>query len=59
MNKTETINFRLKPVDREALLNLAKKKGLMLGQLIREILRERLIKEKMLDKHTDAFQQVC
>jgi hypothetical protein len=49
-NKTAKINFRVKPNDRERLLHLADKNDLRLSELIREILKERLIKENTLIK---------
>ncbi len=49
-NKSAIINFRVKPNDRECLLHLADKNDLRLSELIRETLKERLIKEKILNK---------
>ena len=49
-NKTAKINFRVKPNDRERLLHLADKNDLRLSELIRETLKERLIKENILIK---------
>jgi len=49
-NKSAIINFRVKPNDRECLLHLADKNDLRLSELIRETLKERLIKENILIK---------
>ena len=49
-NKSAIINFRVKPNDRKLLLHLADKNDLRLSALIRETLKERLIKEKILNK---------
>lgn len=45
-NKTQIINFRLRPSDKQLLLDLADKEDLKLGELIREILFKRIQKEK-------------
>ncbi|QQS37040.1 MAG: hypothetical protein IPM56_03545 [Ignavibacteriales bacterium] len=49
-NKSGSINFRLKPQDKEFLIYLANREELKLSEFIREIAKEKIIKAKLTNK---------